>query len=212
MWRYLLMLRRPFQRIFSAWQRWKKRKWIWRDWWSAWIVLPVFVRIVCASLFRFPLAIMCKQICRNELLFCLTSLASSFSYDNHIMLQIVIILMYYTKDTENIPLFIESGILPIVKSSIYSMADDITREINTRQSVEEVVYPFVSIIHHLSFTSNSAVFSYLVDEGLDYIRSQRSIAFLKELYMRCRGDTAVADECCRILIRLIARSSSVFWE
>lgn len=153
---------------------------------------------------------MCKRICRNELLFCLTSVASSFSQDNHIMLQIIIILMYYTKDTENIPLFIESGILPVVKSSVYSMADEITREINTRQSVEEVVYPFVSIIHHLSFTRNSLESSSLVDEGLNYIRSQRSIAFLKELYMRCKGDTTVADECCRILIRLIARSESIY--
>ncbi|KAK8824686.1 hypothetical protein WA556_005380 [Blastocystis sp. ATCC 50177/Nand II] len=141
---------------------------------------------------------MCKHICRKELLACLTSLASSFSEDNHIMLQIAIVLMYYTKDAEHITPFIESGVLQIVKSSVYSMATEITTEINTRQSIGEVVYPFASIVHHLTFSS----------EGLDYIRSQRFVASLKELYIRCRGDVAVADECCRVLIRMIARKEN----
>ncbi|KAM7457430.1 hypothetical protein BLSTO_01813 [Blastocystis sp. subtype 1] len=141
---------------------------------------------------------MCKHICRKELLSCLTSLASSFSEDNHIMLQIAIVLMYYTKDAEHITPFIESGVLPIVKSSVYSMATEITTEINTRQSIGEVVYPFASIVHHLTFSS----------EGLDYIRLQRFVASLKELYMQCRGDVAVADECCRVLIRMIARKEN----
>ena len=126
------------------------------------------------------------------------------------MLQIAIVVMYYTKDAENIPPFIESGLLPIVKSSIYSMATEITMGINSRQSVGEVVYPFASIVHHLSFSGNPFGSHSLLDEGLNYIRSQRFVASLKELYMRCRGDVPVADECCRILIRLIARSGALW--
>lgn len=128
------------------------------------------------------------------------------------MLQIAIVLMYYTKDAEHITPFIESGVLQIVKSSVYSMATEITTEINTRQSIGEVVYPFASIVHHLTFSSNAVVFAPHLGEGLDYIRSQRFVASLKELYMRCRGDVAVADECCRVLIRMIARSGCLVRE
>lgn len=43
---------------------------------------------------------------------------------------------------------------------------------------------------------------------MDYIRTQRLVSSLKELFLRCKGDSRVGDECCRLLLRLIARS----WE
>ena len=82
----------------------------------------------------------------------LSDLASRFSYDNHIMLQIAIILMYYTTDTDKLPAFIQSGVLPMVKSAVYAMTNEITLGINLRQSAGDVVYPFVSILQHLSLT------------------------------------------------------------
>lgn len=102
----------------------------------------------CASC----VAVLFKRLCRNETLEVLSDLASRFSYDNHIMLQIAIILMYYTTDTDKLPAFIQSGVLPMVKSAVYAMTNEITLGINLRQSAGDVVYPFVSILQHLSLT------------------------------------------------------------
>ena len=109
-------------------------------------------------LFLLFIGSLCEKVCRDEVIDLLSEIAYQNGNSIQIMQQISLILMYCGGIESCIPKIIESTLLLKLRSFVYLIIKD-----SSNQSIENCVYPFISIIHHLCMQGIHFSFFYLFD-------------------------------------------------
>lgn len=94
-----------------------------------------------------------KKVCTEEIIDLLAAITSAYPNDSHIQQQISIILMYCASIDRCIPRIIDTNILPRMCSFAKRMVNVIGESQVSDKTIDNAVYPFVSVIHHMCMQS-----------------------------------------------------------
>lgn len=94
-----------------------------------------------------------KKVCTEDMIDLLAAIASAYPIDSCIQQQISIILMYCASIDRCIPRIIDTNILPRMCSFAKRMVNVIGESQVSVKTIDNAVYPYVSVIHHMCMQS-----------------------------------------------------------
>ena len=174
--------------------------------WFVWPVCPLCVFIVFPLFASHILAHQFSQLCNSEMLAILRFLSDHYLENLYIMQHISSIAMYFAGTEGWEDSLMSSGIVQKIKSFTYAVCQTPMPFISLSASV----YPLISIAHNLSFTGCCIMSCWWLASGVHFIFQYHLLSCIEDIYTYCRGNSALSNEICRLLLRLTLKGLTRF--
>ena len=174
--------------------------------WSVWHASLLCVFIVSPLFESKILAHQFAQLCNSELLDILRILSDHYLENLYIMQHISTIAMYFAGTEGWEDALMSSGIVQKIKSFTYAVCQTPMPSISLSASV----YPLISIVHNLSFTCWCIMSCWWLASGVQFIFQYHLLNCIEDIYTYCRGNSALSNEICRLLLRLTLKGLTRF--